>query len=50
MKTRVEKQGPESWIVFANGQRLPEWEAVVGIIGLVAAMAYILFGHFTDRH
>jgi hypothetical protein len=28
---------------------LPSWAIVVGIIGLVAAIAYIL-GRFTDRH
>jgi hypothetical protein len=29
---------------------LPDWAiVVVGIIGLVAAMAYIVFGHLTDR-
>jgi hypothetical protein len=31
-------------------QSLPDWAVIVGMIGLVAAMAYILFGHFTDRH
>jgi uncharacterized membrane protein len=29
---------------------LPEWAVIVGMIGLVAAMVFILFGHFTDRH
>jgi hypothetical protein len=24
MKTRVEKQGPQSWVVFVNGQRHDE--------------------------
>ena len=28
---------------------LPTWAIVVGIIGLFAAMAYIVFGHLTDR-
>jgi hypothetical protein len=28
---------------------LPNWAIVVGFIGLVAAMAYIVFGHLTDR-
>jgi hypothetical protein len=28
---------------------LPNWAIVVGSIGLVAAMAYIVFGHLTDR-
>jgi hypothetical protein len=28
---------------------LPNWAIVVGIIGLFAAMAYIVFGHLTDR-
>jgi hypothetical protein len=29
---------------------LPGWAVIIAMIGLVAAMAYILFGHFTDRH
>ena len=28
---------------------LPGWAIVIGIIGLVAAMIYILFGSFTGR-
>jgi hypothetical protein len=28
---------------------LPGWAVIVGIIGLAAAMVYILFGNFTGR-
>jgi len=28
---------------------LPEWTVIVGMIGLVAAMVYILFGNFSGR-
>jgi len=28
---------------------LPGWTVIVGIIGLVAAMVYILFGNLTGR-
>jgi hypothetical protein len=28
----------------------PIWAIVIGIIGLMAAMAYILFGGLTGRH
>jgi hypothetical protein len=29
---------------------LPAWAIVIGIIGLMAAMIYILFGGFRGRH
>jgi hypothetical protein len=29
---------------------LPGWAIIIGIIGLVAAMIYILFGGFAGRH